>query len=184
MSNKSNGEKFTKKKGDVQAMKELDYMAVAEKVMTQIKKGAFLTVKAGEACNTMTIGWALIGYVWQKPVLTLLVRTSRHTFGFIEKASDFTVTAPTTDMRDALLFCGTKSGKDVDKYKACNLELADARNVLSPIIKAPAIHFECKILLKTPMDPQYLDKECESLYPAKDYHTLYFGEIVRCYQTE
>ena len=165
-------------------MKDVDYMAVAEKVMTQIKEGAFLTVKAGEGFNTMTIGWALIGYVWRKPVFTVLVRTSRHTFGFIEKAADFTVTVPTTDMRDALMFCGTNSGKDVDKYKACNLELAESRMVHSPIIKTPAIHFECKILLKSPMDSERLDKAYESLYPAKDYHTLYFGEIVACYQTD
>ena len=165
-------------------MKKVDYMAVAEKVIAQIKEGAFLTVKAGKALNTMTIGWALIGYAWRKPVLMVLVRTSRHTFGFIEKAADFTVTVPTTDMRDALMFCGTKSGRDVDKYKACNLELANAQKVLSPIIKTPAIHFECKILLKTPMDPKCLDKECEGLYPAKDYHTLYFGEIIECYETE
>lgn len=165
-------------------MKDVNYMAVAEEVMSQIKEGAFLTVKAGENMNTMTIGWALIGYVWRRPVFTVLVRTSRHTFGFIEKAADFTVTVPTTDMRDALMFCGTKSGRDVDKYKACNLKLADSRKVFSPIIKTPAIHFECRILLKTPMDPTCLDQECEALYPAKDYHTLYFGEILACYQTE
>ena len=51
-------------------------------------------------------------------------------------------------------------------------------------IKTGAIHFECRILLKTPMDPKCLDRECERLYPAKDYHTLYFGEILECYQTE
>jgi len=165
-------------------MKKVDYMAVAEKVMAQIKEGAFLTVKADKGTNTMTIGWGLIGYAWRKPVLMVLVRTSRHTYGFIEKASDFTVTVPTTDMHEALMFCGTKSGRDVDKYKACNLELAKAQKVVSPIIKTPAIQFECKILLKTPMDPKCLDKECQGLYPAKDYHTLYFGEIVECYEME
>jgi hypothetical protein len=36
-------------------MKRIDYMAVAHKAMTQIKKGAFLTVKSGKAINTMTI---------------------------------------------------------------------------------------------------------------------------------
>ena len=165
-------------------MKKVDYMGVAEKVIAQIKEGAFLTVKAGETMNTMTIGWALIGYAWQKPILMVLVRTSRHTYGFIEKASDFTVTVPTTDMHKALMFCGTKSGRNVDKYKACNLELAKAQKVVSPIINTPAIQFECKILLKTPMDPKGLDKECQGLYPAKDYHTLYFGEIVECYEME
>ena len=29
-----------------------------------------------------------------------------------------------------------------------------------------------------------MDKELEDLYPKKDYHTLYFGEIVACYQTD
>ena len=59
-------------------MKEVDYMAVAEKAMDQIKQGAFLTVRAGEALNTMTIGWAAIGHVWRRPVLMVLVRDSRH----------------------------------------------------------------------------------------------------------
>jgi flavin reductase (DIM6/NTAB) family NADH-FMN oxidoreductase RutF len=165
-------------------MRKVDYMAVGQKVMAQIKQGAFLTVKEGKECNTMTIGWALIGYAWQKPVLMVLVRTSRHTFGFIEKAADFTVSVPTTDMRNALMFCGTKSGRDVDKYKACHLELANAQKVISPIIKTSAIHFECKIILKAPIDPKWLDKECQALYPAKDYHTMYFGEILDCYETD
>jgi len=43
-------------------MKNVDYMAVAEKVMKQIKEGAFLTVKSDKGTNTMTIGWGLIGY--------------------------------------------------------------------------------------------------------------------------
>jgi flavin reductase (DIM6/NTAB) family NADH-FMN oxidoreductase RutF len=163
-------------------MKEVDYMAVAEKAMNQIKKGAFLTVRAGEALNTMTIGWATLGYAWRRPVFVVLVRDSRHTFGIIEKAADFTVSVPMTDMQDAIMFCGTKSGRDYDKYKECGLELAEAGKVVSPIINTPGIHFECKIVFKAPMDPAYLDVEYEKLYPEKDYHTLYFGEIRDCYE--
>jgi len=163
-------------------MKEVDYMAVAEKAMNQIKQGAFLTVRAGEALNTMTIGWAAIGHVWRRPVLMVLVRDSRHTFGIIEKAADFTVSVPMTDMKEAIMFCGTKSGREYDKYKECGLELTEARKVVSPIINTPGIHFECKIVFKTAMDPDYLDAEYEKLYPEKDYHTLYFGEILDCYE--
>jgi hypothetical protein len=28
-----------------------------------------------------------------------------------------------------------------------------------------------------------MDNSLEKLYPKKDYHTLYFGEIVACYET-
>ena len=165
-------------------MEKIDYMAVAEKVMDQIQSGVFLTVKAGDRLNTMTIGWGLIGIVWRKPIFMVAVRNSRHTFTIIEKASDFTVTVPTTDMREALMFCGSKSGRDVDKYKACRLKTAKAQQTVSPIVETPGIHFECKIRFKAPMDPQYLDKTFQEIYPAKDYHTLYFGEIVECYSNE
>lgn len=165
-------------------MEKIDHMTVAEEAMAQIKDGAFLTVKAGEALNTMAIGWATFGFVWKKPILMVAVRNSRHTFGIIEKAADFTVSVPLKDMDDAIMCCGTKSGRDYDKFKECNLELKEAQKVVSPIINAPGLHFECKIVFKAAMDPACLAEEYEKLYPKKDYHTLYFGEIQDCYEIE
>ena len=165
-------------------MKKCDPLAVSETLTTRIQKGAFLTVKAGEAANVMTIGWGLVGFIWQRSVFMVAVRNSRHTFSIIEKASDFTVCVPTGDMKDALMFCGTKSGRDMDKFKACGLVPAAAQQTVSPILKLPGIHLECLIRFKAAMDPAYLDDALENLYPAKDYHTLYFGEIAACYETE
>ena len=166
-------------------MKNLNYMSIVDDAMSKIKKGAFLTVKAGNALNTMTIGWATFGVIWQKPIMMVAVRDSRHTFSIIEKAQDFTVTIPASDMSKAIAFCGSKSGRDVDKFKMCNLQTADGQKVASPIIKVPGIHYECRIVYKSAMNPAHLDKDYdESLYPQKDYHTLYFGEIVGCYETD
>ncbi len=163
-------------------MRDVDYMAVYEKVMNQIKAGAFLTVQAGEALNTMTIGWAAIGYAWRKPVMMVMVRDSRHTFGIIEKAADFTVSVPSGDMKKEIAFCGTKSGREVDKFGACGLQTAPGRKVGSPIIQIPGIHFECRIVYKNAMDPARLTRDYDPLYPEKDYHTLYFGQIEACYE--
>ena len=166
-------------------MKNLNYMSVAEEAMNKIKKGAFLTVKATDALNTMTIGWATFGFIWQKPIMMVAVRDSRHTFGIIEKAQDFTVTIPSGDMSKAIAFCGSKSGRDVNKFKMCNLETENGQNVVSPIIQVPGIHIECKIVFKSAMNPIHLDNDYDkTLYPKKDYHTLYFGEILACYETE
>jgi hypothetical protein len=64
------------------------------------------------------------------------------------------------------------------------LETSDGKKVASPIIKVPGIHYECKIVYKSTMNPAHLDKNYDkSLYPQKDYHTLYFGEIQGCYET-
>ncbi len=166
-------------------MKRIDYMEAAHKAMTRIKQGAFLTVKSGESLNTMTIGWATVGYVWRKPIMMVAVRLSRHTFGIIETAEDFTVTIPSSDMTKEVMFCGTKSGRDCDKFKDCHLQISDSRKVTTPIIKVPGIHYECKIVYKSAMDPTCLNQEYDTeLYPEKDYHTLYFGEIVDCYQID
>jgi len=166
-------------------MKNLNYLSIAEDAMNKIKRGAFLTVKAADALNTMTIGWVTFGFIWQKPVMMVAVRDSRHTFGIIEKARDFTVTIPSGDTSTAIAFCGTKSGRDVDKFKMCNLKTQNGRNVASPIIQVSGIHFECKIVFKSAMNPVHLDNNYDkTLYPKKDYHTLYFGEILACYETE
>ncbi len=165
-------------------MKDLNYMTIAEESIKKIRKGAFLTVKAGKALNTMTIGWAAFGFIWQKPIMMVAVRSSRHTSGIMEAAEDFTVTVPAGDMGEETTFCGSKSGRDVDKFKVCNLELFPGSKVVSPIIKTPGHHYECKIVYKSAMNPAYLDKGYDtSLYPQKDYHTLYFGEILACYET-
>ena len=166
-------------------MKKVDYMSVAEDSINRIKEGAFLTVKSETALNTMTIGWATFGVVWRKPIMMVAVRSSRHTFRIIEEAKDFTVTVPAGDMHKETAFCGSKSGRNVDKFQMCNLETIDARQVVSPIIKTRGRHYECKIIYKSAMDPAHLDKDYDTfLYPQKDYHTLYFGEILACYETD
>ena len=166
-------------------MKRIDYMAVAQQAVTQIKNGAFLTVKSGDVINTMTIGWATIGYVWRKPIIMVAVRLSRHTFSIIEMAEDFTVSIPSSDMKKEIMFCGTKSGRDYNKFKECNLQTSDSQKVITPIINVPGLHYECKIVYKSAMEPAYLNKNYDTaLYPKKDYHTLYFGEIVDCYEMD
>ena len=166
-------------------MKDVDYMSVAEDSISKIKEGVFLTVKSGNALNTMTIGWATFGVVWSKPIMMVAVRCSRHTFGIIEAAKDFTVTVSAGDMHKETTYCGSKSGRNVDKFKTCNLETADGRHVISPIIKTRGRHYECNIIYKSAMDPAHFDKDYDfSLYPKKDYHTLYFGEILSCYETD
>ena len=164
-------------------MKSLDAMAVAETAIQKIKSGAFLTVRAGERLNTMTIGWATIGFCWRKPVFMVAVRYSRHTFTIIEDAADYTVSVPTGGMKEEIMYCGTKSGRDGDKFAACGLKTVPGQNVVSPVIDVPGIHIECRIVFKTAMDPTHLAADYASLYPEKDYHTLYFGEIMACYET-
>lgn len=148
------------------------------------KQGAFLTTKVGDETNTMTISWGSIGFIWKKPMITVLVRKSRHTHELIEKAGEFTVSVPFDEnMKKALGICGSRSGRDVDKFKECGLELHEGKSISTPVIKGCGVHYECKIVFKQDMAPNLLDEEIDNLvYGSKDYHTVYYGEIVNCYE--
>ena len=165
-------------------MANLNSLKHIETALEQIEKGAFLTVKRGDEVNTMTIGWATFGIIWQKPILMVAVRPTRYTFTLIDTVDNFTVSIPSADMSKELDFCGTRSGRECDKFKECDLSINNARKVSSPIIKCTGFHFECRIVFKAVMDHENLVDEYENLYPNKDYHTLYFGEILDHYKTD
>ncbi|NLY30834.1 MAG: flavin reductase family protein [Firmicutes bacterium] len=167
-------------------MKQLAWNAkMKEAVDAMIEHGAFLTTKVGDEQNTMAIGWGSIGYCWGKPVFTVVVRNSRHTFQLMEKAEEFTVSIPFSDaMKKEIEFCGTKSGKDVNKFEACNLAAIDGQAVKVPVIGGCDLYYECRILAKLRLEPENLHESCDEWYPKKDYHTFYVGEIMACYEKE
>ncbi len=164
-------------------VKDVDGIEVAGEAIKQIRKGAFLTCEVNSFVNTMTIGWAQIGFVWSRPMMMVAVRDSRHTFLLMEKARDFTVSIPYEDMHEVINYCGSKSGADVNKFDETGLELQDGFNVGSPTIWCRGLHYECKIVYKSAMESKHLARRLKGIYPSKDYHTLYFGEIVGCYET-
>jgi flavin reductase (DIM6/NTAB) family NADH-FMN oxidoreductase RutF len=165
-------------------MKKVNELEIVPAVMQQLQRGVFLTVATKRQTNVMTIGWALVGILWQKPVMMVAVRNSRHTFGLIEEAESFTVSVPMKGMNKELELCGTRSGRAFDKFTECKLATRKAQKVRSPVLDIAGYHYECRRLYKSALDPTMLDRELDDLYPKKDYHTLYFGEIVACYQTD
>lgn len=162
---------------------QMKYNENLEKVLTQLSKGAFLTVSDGINTNTMTIGWSNIGIIWNKPVIMVMVRKSRHTYTIIENAKDFTVSLPiNVDLQKALVYCGSYSGRDVDKIKESQLSVTKSIDIVSPIISQCDMHYECKIIHSQEMIPENLDINIkERFYINDDYHVLYFGEIVNSY---
>lgn len=155
-----------------------------EDSIIKLTKGAFLIVKNNnDKSNIMTIGWAMVGILFRKPTLMVAVKPSRYTFSLIENADDFTVSIPFRDMTKELSYCGSKSGKNLDKFKECNLSILPAQKTISPIIDISGRFYECKIIQITNVDSSRLsfniDKE---IYSDKSYHNLYFGEILSVYE--
>ena len=166
--------------------KDILFYEYSDKMLSQLKKGAFLTVKSGDKINTMTIAWGNIGIIWNKPIFTVEVRYSRHTYDLLENSNEFTVSVPLkNDLTKALEICGTESGRDIDKFVKCNITPEKGKVVSTPIVGECELHYECKIVYKQAMEPGTLSKEIkEKYYPKNNFHVLYYGEIVASYIKE
>lgn len=160
-------------------MKEISFNQFAPQILQQLPKGAFLTVSHGGRDNTMTIGWGTIGVIWGQPIFSVLVRPSRFTYGLLEASGEFTVSIPLVDMSKALGVCGSKSGRDLDKFAAAGLQKLPGQKIVTPVIAGAGLHYECKTVYKQPMNPPALDGGLNTAcYANGDYHTMYFGHIL------
>lgn len=128
--------------------------------------------------NPMTISWGMFGIMWGKPVVMVMVRPTRYTWDFIIKAPDFTVNWMPDDWTDALHICGTKSGREIDKFAATGMVPISATQVGSPVIAESDLSLECRILYRESLKPdQFLDRSILDMY-KEDFHGLFFGEVV------
>lgn len=160
----------------------------AGQICEAMKKGILLTTKAGEQINTMTIGWGHIGIEWGKPIFVAYVRESRYTKEMLEKNGEFTVNVPngTVDSK-AIGFCGSKSGRDIDKIKELGLTPEEPMSVSVPGIKEFPLTLECKVIYKQKQDLSAIPEDLiQRYYPAdeagfRDYHIAYYGEILNAY---
>ncbi|MBU0951340.1 MAG: flavin reductase [Elusimicrobia bacterium] len=142
----------------------------------------WMLVTAGkiDKYNMMTASWGALGVLWNKNVCFCFIRPTRHTYTFMESNDYFTICLFDEKYRDILNFCGSKSGKDINKMTAT--KLAAVKSDLGNVYFSEArIVIECKKIYFQDLNPKhFLDPKIDSNYPNKDYHRMYVGEIVKC----
>lgn len=131
--------------------------------------------------NTMTASWGMMGFLWGKPVINCFVRPQRYTFDFIENNDLFTISFFENDKKDALTFCGTKSGRDYDKAKETGLTPLDVDNCVT--FSEASLVFVCKKMYTQNFEKNnFLQNEnVEKWYANNDFHKSYIGEIIKVY---
>lgn len=173
--------------------KQVNPFDYAGHICSVMKKGILLTTKAGEKINTMTIGWGTIGIEWGRPVFVAYVREGRYTSKMLDESGEFTVNIPYGDVDSKILgYCGTKSGRDTDKFADLGLVAVDSDVVGTPGIRQLPLTLECKVLCRHMQNIPMLPEEILNRYYPKgvdssnsgsneDFHIAYYGEIVNAY---
>ncbi len=114
------------------------------------------------SANIITLAW--VGVVCSSPpMLGLGVQPRRYSHGLIERSGEFVVNIPTKDIVEETDFCGTISGKNVDKFSQTGLTPIPADKVKPPLIKECPVNIESVVKKKIPLG----------------IHHLFIGEIVQ-----
>ncbi len=140
----------------------------------------WLLIAAGtkDGYNMMTGSWGALGEMWGKDIATVVIRPTRHTYGFMEENDYFTVSVFPQEINKAVHgICGSKSGREIDKT---------AETGLTPLFDQ-GVYFEqaeivliCKKIYVSDVQPEnFIDRSLDEKWYNKDYHRMYVGEIVK-----
>lgn len=168
-------------------------MSYADEICSALPKGILLTTCFDGKINTMTIGWGMMGIEWGKPIFMALVRESRYTRELLAGNKEFTINVPVGEIDNKILgFCGSKSGRDVDKIREMNLTLEDPVEISVPGIRELPLTLECRVIyeqdqdlgaIPAPVLERYYPQNVDGSFPGsnRDHHIAFYGEIVSAY---
>ena len=94
--------------------------------------------------NLLTIAWA--GTICTNPpMVSISVRPERYSYEMIKQTGEFVINLTTKDLVYATDYCGVVSGRDVDKWEACNLTRVPGTEVNVPYVKESPVSIECRV---------------------------------------
>lgn len=155
------------------------------------KEWFLVTAGDSKGYNTMTASWGFAGVMWGENTFTTVIRPQRYTKKFIDDNKLFTVAFFDDEYKTALSYCGSHSGKDVDKAKETGLTPVHfnydcekcGKSIEVTAFSQASMILVCKKTYVQPMTGEaLLDKEKdEKWFADKDYHVQYIGEIVEAF---
>jgi flavin reductase (DIM6/NTAB) family NADH-FMN oxidoreductase RutF len=100
--------------------------------------------------NIITIAWT--GTVSSDPpMVSISVRPERYSHDLIAERKEFVINLVTRSLVRAADFCGVKSGRSIDKFRAVKLTAEPASIVKVPLIAESPVNIECRVERMLPL---------------------------------
>ncbi|MDP2936074.1 MAG: flavin reductase family protein [Dehalococcoidia bacterium] len=94
--------------------------------------------------NILTIAW--VGVVCSEPpMVSIAMRRGKHSYPLVKANGEFVLNVPTEQLVKETDYCGSVSGKTVDKWETAHLTPGPASKVKAPIIVESPINLECVV---------------------------------------
>jgi len=134
---------------------------LSPKISTFPMPTAVISIGTGEEANLITL--AYVGKVcFDPPIIAVSIQPKRFSYKLIEKFGEFVINYPTIEQLRETDYIGTRSGRDINKWKELNLTKEKASVVQVPMVKEFPWNMECKVIKKVEFGS----------------HVCYFGKVV------
>jgi len=126
-----------------------------------------VTVDQRGQVDVMPAGWCMV--TSGRPLmLAVSIHPRRQTHKLLSEAGEFVISFPAVGQGSAVWYCGSHSGRDVNKIANTDLELLPAAEIKTPLLKAAVANFECRLV-----------KQMDT-----GDHTIFVGEVVAAHIEE
>ena len=137
-----------------------------EKLWTAPERVVLVTSvdEAGKS-NIIAVGWAMRANM-SPPVFGIGLGMKSHSCASITASGEFVFALPGTDLAQQVMYCGTHSGREVDKFAETGMTPLEASQVKAPLIGECRANFECRVVASQDIQD----------------HRIFFGEVVNTWQ--
>lgn len=103
-----------------------------------------ITLDRRERPNIIGLSWWTFTS-WNPLMIAISVGHQRYSHECLEHHNEFVLCFPSEDQAKDAWICGTKSGRDVDKFQVTGFKPKHSNMVKPPIIEGVTVAFECRI---------------------------------------
>jgi flavin reductase (DIM6/NTAB) family NADH-FMN oxidoreductase RutF len=101
-------------------------------------------------------------------MMAISVSPLRFTHDLIVNSGEFVLAWPGEDLAEATMLCGTKSGRDIDKFAEANLTPMPGEHVKAPLVAECVANLECRLAGQM----------------TSGDHTIFAGEVLAAWANE
>ena len=95
--------------------------------------------------NIMTLAWLTVVNS-EPPLIAIAMGEQAYSQKLIKKTKEFVVNIPDKKLIKKVLYCGSVSGKNTNKFKNANFTAIPSQKISPPKIKECFAHLECKVI--------------------------------------
>lgn len=110
--------------------------------------------------NMITLEWFMKTSI-KPPMFAISIGHTRYSHECLQNFRYFNLCLPSKEMTDVSKICGSRSGRDIDKFEVTGVEWFAGRLAKLPILKKAKANFECKVITQV----------------KSGDHTIFVGEV-------